>query len=73
MVGCVTGQISLKCSRQGNVYIFPPITFTRVVTIKLLWINTIIDIQGGDMYRPYLILSNKIPKIVPHFTPQDAN
>ena len=44
MVGCVTGQISLKFSIQGNMYIFPPITFPRVVIIKLLSINTTIDI-----------------------------
>jgi len=39
VVGYVTGQISLKYSRQGNVYIFRPITFTRVViiTYKVKW------------------------------------
>ena len=73
MVGCVTGQISLKYSIHGNVYIFPPITYTRVVIIKLRSINTNVDIQGGDIYRSYLILCKKyIPKIVFHFTSQSG-
>jgi len=44
VVGYVTGQISLKYSSHGNMYIFPPVTFTRVVIIKFLSINITIDI-----------------------------
>lgn len=57
------------------MYIFPPVTFTRVVIIKLLSIVITIDIYGDDIYiyRPYLILSNTAPKIVFRFTPQNAN